>query len=338
MIWMWKITPFVRGRSIGASMLCHAVTTCCASILPSLVGSSNLTEPHCTMAAEREKHEAWAPAPVEDDAAGGKATALNSTVAADQQLSAITPGISNPPVELHRNAHLAGTFCTAEARCLEVIAKSSSTGNDKLIAVSQLCASLVSFESLADAQAAADVLCTEKLLNSLKQLVVEGDSMVVLVIQLLHCLCLNPKNAEKLASCGIFPVLTAALRAEDELLRAQGLAFLAVLAEQEGMELVLANAGICSLLASLSSSSSSDIWYWIVVIVLALLPRTAQLRPPHRKQLLRTLRAAAERLADGSLRLQQSECRLLKRALGEMHVYTRMLKSAPIRPVAVRAV
>jgi hypothetical protein len=94
---------------------------------------------------------------------------------------------------------------------------------DRLAAVHRLNEHFAACGSFEDAEALARALATGRpsLGAALVALMVDGDALVELVVQLMHSLSLHADGAAMLLRAGALPVLAATLRADEPLLRAQ---------------------------------------------------------------------------------------------------------------------
>lgn len=201
---------------------------------------------------------------------------------------------------------------------------------DRLAAVHRLnehfaaCASYEAAETLARSLVAA----LPGLGAVLVSLLVDGDQLVELVAQLMHSLCVHADGAAMLVKAGALPVLTAALRADEPLLRAQGLALLATLSEREELAKPLAKAGVLKLVNFLArgampaedapptnAANSHPAWPPLLEIAEGLL-RTPNAVPAIQRQQLRDVLAqAAKAHRAGRLPLDLHDGRRLTRLL-----------------------
>ncbi len=166
-------------------------------------------------------------------------------------------------------------------------------------------------------------LCTPAVCKALVALLVAGESLVELSLQLMSSLAVNPEGALALERAGLMPVLVAALRADEPLLRSQGLALLASLAELPELAQPLVRAGLAKLVCFLAKGASAagaeeaaSRWAWLADISNSMLATPLALPPAQRRQLLKALKPAAG--SGGELRLEPSTARGLARAVGTL--------------------
>lgn len=150
---------------------------------------------------------------------------------------------------------------------------------------------------------------------------------------LMQSIATHVNGARCLERAGLFPVLVAAMRADEPLLREQGLSLLAALADVPELVPALVQAGLAKLVCFLARSCTAGRWAWLVDILGGLLATPHALPAPHRRQLLNTLAPASECVAAGEMRLKPHVAAGLRRAVGVL----RALELVAPRPVAVRS-
>lgn len=186
---------------------------------------------------------------------------------------------------------------------------------DRLAAVHRLNEHFAACGSFEDAEALARALATGRpsLGAALVALMVDGDALVELVVQLMHSLSLHADGAAMLLRAGALPVLAATLRADEPLLRAQGLSLLISMSERPEMALPLAKAGALKLVTflartslpttSAASASSAATWPVLLEIADAMLATPAAVPAVQRQQLRDVLAKAAVAHKAGTLPL-----------------------------------
>ena len=125
------------------------------------------------------------------------------------------------------------------------------------------------FAACGSYEESARLVCTlckaqPRLGEALVGLLVDGDALVELAVQLMHNLCMEESGIKMVLGAGALPVLAATLRADEPLMRAHGLALLATLADRPECIVPLAKAGvvrlICFLGKSLKGTAAGAMW------------------------------------------------------------------------------
>ena len=232
----------------------------------------------------------------------------------------VSPSSGDPEKQDREDQHLIG-----------IVTSATATGSERIAAVNRLTARISACMSLDEASETARQLNSPELVSALLQLLVDGEQLVSLVVQLLHGLCLHADGVRALERGGVLQVLVPILRADDLLLREHGLRLIAALAERPEMPRPLCRAGVPGLLSHLASSPHSSApvgftWHWLLTISDGILRAPAALKPGQRKQLLRALESGEQRAHE--LQLSPADAKLLRRQLGELRVLT----SIPRRP------
>ena len=148
---------------------------------------------------------------------------------------------------------------------------------------------------------------------TLLRLLVDGDALVELVVQLLGNACVHPDGPAWLERAGVLPVLVAALRTQDALLRAHGLRLLCALADEPALAQPLLRAGVAKLLRGLAASPDGA--RRALVVADGVLRHAARLSPAQMKQ----LRALLDGI-DAAL-LAPDDAKALARARGVLRAF-----------------
>lgn len=192
--------------------------------------------------------------------------------------------------------------------------------------LNELFASCQSREAAAHLASAA---CSLAVVVALLDLLVEGAPPgAEIAVQLMSHLSVHPPACETIERAGVLPVLIAALRPDEPLLRAEGLRLLAALAEMPSLAAPLVRAGTVKLLGVLAASTDAECWHWLLEICLGLLRSHQAVKPAQRRRLLEVLEAAHECTRAGELVLRPPDARALQRVLGELRVLVRAAPSA----------
>ena len=210
---------------------------------------------------------------------------------------------------------------------------------DRLAAVHRLNEHFVACSSYEDAMELAGSLAKKqpKLGAALVSLMVDGDALVELVVQLMHNLCLHANGASMIAQAGAFPVLAMALRADEPLLRAHGLSLLVTLSERAELAQPLAKAGVLKLVTFLAKAAlpqgesaaaasaalnakgtGAPTWPPLLEIADGLLRTPSVVPVVQRQQLRDVLAQAAYAHKRGQLPLELHDGRRLTRLLREL--------------------
>jgi len=200
---------------------------------------------------------------------------------------------------------------------------SNTTHCDRITAVHRLNERFAACGSYSEAvELAAELLrSTNRLCDALVEMLVEGDVLIELSVQLLHSLSLHDDGAIAVVRAGAAPVLAAALRADDALMRAHGLALLATLAERPALAVPLVKAGVVKLLcflgraASADAASAAQLWPPLLETTDSLL-RDPRAVPERQRMQLRDVFVSAARMHKaGSLPLMLTDARTLNRLM-----------------------
>ena len=166
---------------------------------------------------------------------------------------------------------------------------------------------------------ARELLRTPSLCDSLVSLLVDGDALPDVAVQLLHSVSLPEEGAQAVLRSGAVSVVAAAMRAEDPLVRAHGLALLCRLSEAPGLASGLVRAGVVRLLCALGrrhdESSAAQIWPPLLHIADALLRDPRQVPERQRVDLRDTLTTAARAYKAGVLPLSTADARTMNRLM-----------------------
>ena len=175
----------------------------------------------------------------------------------------------------------------------------------------------------------ASAICSLAVVVSLLNLLVEGAPPgAEIAVQLMSHLSVHPPACETLERAGVLPVLVAALRPDESLLRAEGLRLLAVLADVPSLAAPLVRAGTVKLLGVLAASTDPECWHWLLEICLGLLGSHQAVKPAQRRRLLELFEAAHACTQAGELALRPHDARALQRVLGVLRVLVRAAPSA----------
>ena len=148
---------------------------------------------------------------------------------------------------------------------------------------------------------------------TLLRLLVDGDALVELVVQLLGNACVHPDGPAWLERAGVLPVLVAALRTQDALLRAHGLRLLSALADAPALAQPLLRAGVAKLLRGLAASPDGA--RRALLVADGVLRHAARLSPAQMKQLRALLDGC-----DAAL-LAPDDAKALARARGVLRAF-----------------
>ena len=200
---------------------------------------------------------------------------------------------------------------------------------ERVAAAHRLNELFASCQSLEAARHLASAACSLAMVVALLDLLVEGVSPgAEIAVQLMSFLSVHPLACQTIERAGVLPVLVAALRPDEPLLRAEGLRLLAALAEVPSLAAPLVRAGTIKLLGVLAASTDGECWHWLLEICLGLLRSPEAVKPTQRRRLLEVLAAAHECTRAGELVLQLQDARALRRVLGELRVLVRAAPSA----------
>jgi hypothetical protein len=170
---------------------------------------------------------------------------------------------------------------------------------DRLAACHRLNEHFAACPSYEESMRLSALLCSAqpRLGEALVAILVDGDALVELAVQLMHNLCTHEAGSQMLSSAGALPVLTAALRADEPLLRAHGLALLAALADRRECVPALAKAGvvrlICFLGRTLKGAAAGALWPFMLEIAEGMLRVPSAIPEAQHKMLRKTLGEAA---------------------------------------------
>ena len=223
-----------------------------------------------------------------------------------------------------------GGDATAEALAQSLVAadKHELSEWDRVAVVHRLnehFAACGSYEA-AEALAGKVVAKAPGLGTALVALMTDCDALIELAAQLMHSLCLHTDGGAMLAKAGALSVLAAALRADEPLLRAHGLALLATLSERPEMAKPLTKAGVLKLVCFLAKNAlptgtsgkaagGGSAWPPLLEIAEALLRTPSAVPTVQRQQLRDVLAQAAFAHKAGHLPLEIHDGRRLTRLL-----------------------
>lgn len=228
-----------------------------------------------------------------------------------------------------------------ESELVAAVVDAQAATRDRIAAAHRLSGRLAACSSRAEAVRMVRKVRSAALWDALCDLMMHGDALGALVLQLVQWLVLDADGCRDLGRSGTLAVLVGVLRAPDATLRGHGLPVLAIAAELPELGPPLARAGVIGLLHSLCGSRDADTWHWILAISDGLMrdPRSlpAQCRQPLTSILLRCpLHRAEGRAAAAADGLAACDSVLLRRLLSELRV-TRWAPSAPAEPEAVES-
>ena len=176
---------------------------------------------------------------------------------------------------------------------------SSSSGSDQMLPVCDRIAAchrlnehFAACASYDEAVLLAGKLCKAqpRLGEALVSVMVDGDALVELAVQLMHSLCVHDAGAKMLEKAGVLPVLAMSLRADEPLLRTHGLTLLATLAERPEMAVPLVKAGaiklVCFLGRTLKGEQAEALWPLMLEVIEGIL-RAPKAVPEAQQKMLR---------------------------------------------------
>lgn len=226
-------------------------------------------------------------------------------------------------------AVLSATPATQLAAQVTADVSSSTAYCDRVAAAHRLNERFAACATYEEAMSIAYYLlsASPKLCEALVEMLVDGDALGEIAVQLLHSLSLHDDGAQAVVRAGAAPVLTAALRAEDPLMRAHGLALLATLAERSTLASSLVKAGVMKLLSFLGkmavgdAASAAQLWPTLLGIADCLLrdPRTVPER--QRAQFRDVLVGVARAHKAGSLPLALADARTLNKLMIDLRAF-----------------
>ena len=189
------------------------------------------------------------------------------------------------PTEIAPHAAAPPNPVAAASPLLAVLAAGSAPAYELLAAVHRLNELFLFAEAESHALAVelAGALVRSSAAATLLRLLVDGDALVELVVQLLGNACVHPDGPAWLERAGVLPVLVAALRTQDALLRAHGLRLLSALADAPALAQPLLRAGVAKLLRGLAASPDGA--RRALLVADGVLRHAARLSPAQMKQL-----------------------------------------------------
>ena len=202
----------------------------------------------------------------------------------------------------------------AASPLITLLAAGSAPAYELLAAVHRLNELFAEAESHALAVELAGALVRSSAAATLLRLLVDGDALVELVVQLLGNACVHPDGPAWLERAGVLPVLVAALRTQDALLRAHGLRLLSALADAPALAQPLLRAGVAKLLRGLAASPDGA--RRALLVADGVLRHAARLSPAQMKQ----LRALLDGVGDPAL-LAPDDAKALARARGVLRAF-----------------
>ena len=220
------------------------------------------------------------------------------------------------PTEIAPHAAAPPNPVAAASPLLALLAAGSAPAYELLAAVHRLNELFVEADShvLAVELAGALVRAPPSAAATLLRLLVDGDALVELVVQLLGNACVHPDGPAWLERAGVLPVLVAALRTQDALLRAHGLRLLSALADAPALAQPLLRAGVAKLLRGLAASPDGA--RPALLVADGVLRHAARLSPAQMKQ----LRALLDGFGDAAL-LAPDDAKALARARGVLRAF-----------------
>jgi hypothetical protein len=221
-----------------------------------------------------------------------------------------------------------------ESELIAAVMDTQAATRDRIAAAHRLSGRLAACCSRAEAVRMVRKVRSAALWDALCDLMMLGDALGALVLQLVQWLVLDADGCRDLNRSGTLAVLVGVLRAPDATLRGHGLPVLAIAAELPELVKPLARAGVIGLLHSLCGSRDADTWHWILAISDGLMrdPRSlpAQCRQPLTSILLRCpLNRAEGRTAAAASGLAASDAVILRRLLSELRVTKWVLSAQP---------
>jgi hypothetical protein len=161
--------------------------------------------------------------------------------------------------------------------------------HDRLAACHRLNEYFAATRSLEEAVCLSSKLVSQRptLGDALVALMVDGDVLVELAVQLMHNISLHPDGTKILVQAGALPILAASLRANEPLLRAHGLSLLAALAERAELAAPLARAGVVKLVSFLARSPGADAHWPLLLEICDGMLRVPRAVPEAQRKLLR---------------------------------------------------
>ena len=217
------------------------------------------------------------------------------------------------PTEITPHAAAPPNPVAAASPLLALLAAGSAPAYELLAAVHRLNELFAEADSHALAVELAGALIRSSAAATLLRLLVDGDALVELVVQLLGNACVHPDGPAWLERAGVLPVLVAALRTQDALLRAHGLRLLSALADAPALAQPLLRAGVAKLLRGLAASPDGA--RRALLVADGVLRHAARLSPAQMKQ----LRALLDGI-DAAL-LAPDDAKALARARGVLRAF-----------------
>jgi hypothetical protein len=212
-----------------------------------------------------------------------------------------------------------------ESELVAAVVDAQALTRDRIAAAHRLSGRLAACSTRSEAVRTVRKVRSAALWGALRELMMQGDALGALVLQLVQWLTLDTDGCRDLNRSGTLAVLVGVLRVPDATLRGHGLPILAIAAELPELGPALARAGVIGLLHSLCGSRDADNWHWILAISDGLMrdPRSlpAQSRLPLTSILLRCpLHRAEGRAAAAADGLAICDSLLLRRLLSELRV------------------
>ena len=195
--------------------------------------------------------------------------------------------------------------------------------HERAVAVNQLCASLAACESAAAASDLARSLCTAQTVDVLLSMLVDGEPLAEMSLVLLTGMCVHADGRALVVRCRVLPVLLAAMRAEDRLLREHGMRLLVILADDQTSCRAMLHAGVVGMLLCVGRSERASTWRHILAVVAGLLRVRAGMRAVQRQQLDQLLSGKLAALGAGGGdvgALEAADEKRLRTLLAELRV------------------
>ena len=187
---------------------------------------------------------------------------------------------------------------------------------ERIAAVHRLNERFAACASYSDAMELAGKVCDQELCRTLVDLMTDCDALVELAIQLLQNLSLHGDGARAIASAGALPVIMSVLRADEPLLRSQGLTMLVAFAERPEMIRPLVKAGVIKLICFLGRGMGPSAHWPLLLELSECVLRDPLAVPERQQQMLRdALANAAVWHKAGSLPLSRHDIRRLPRLM-----------------------
>jgi len=226
-----------------------------------------------------------------------------------------------------------------ESELVAAIVDGKLGARDRVGAAHRLSGRLAACSTRGEAVSMVRRLRSAALWDAICDLLMQGDALGALVVQLIQWLTLDAEGCRDLDRSGALAVLVGVLRAPDGTLRGHGLPVIATVAELHDLGPSLSRAGVLGLLHSLSGLRDPNTWHWILAISEGLLRDPRSLPLQSRQALASVLLRCPLNRTDGHCgpsadALATSDSMILRRILAELRLTTKVRQSGALQAAA----